>query len=116
MKFLTALAALTLAAAPAAHAQWGGGTAQTAASAYCGARAAGQSQQQASKAAHAVMAGGMGGRFTSNVATIFTSGKAMKHAINYQIQQMCPEYFGSTSASTISADEAAATALSWGEF
>ena len=97
MKLLTALAALTLIAAPAAQADWGGGTAQTAASAYCGARAAGQSQSQASKAAHAVMAGGMRGSFTSNIATIITSGKSMKHAVNFQIQQMCPEYFGGSS-------------------
>ena len=111
MKLFTALAALTLIAAPAAQADWGGGTAQTAASAYCGARAAGQSQRQASKAAHAVMAGGMSGGFTSNIATIITSGKSMKHAINFQIQQMCPEYSDSSSSSARSFNAEAASQL-----
>ncbi len=116
MKILTALAALTLITAPAAHAQWGGGAPQSAAAAYCASRAAGNSHNKADKDARWMLSGGMQGGFASNMATVLTSGRQMMQTTGYMAKQMCPEHFGSTSASTISVDEAAATALSWGEF
>ena len=83
---------------PPAQAQWGGGTASTAASAYCGARAAGLSQEEASRRASQVVTGSMSGSFESNLATILTSRQGMKDAINFQIEQQCPEYSGSSSS------------------
>ena len=40
----------------------------------------------------------MSGSFESNLATILTSRQGMKDAINFQIEQQCPEYRGSTSS------------------
>ena len=82
---------------PSAQAEWGGGTASTAASAYCGARAAGLSQEEASRRASQVVTGSMSGSFESNLVTILTSRQGMKDAINFQIEQQCPQYSGSSS-------------------
>ena len=94
MKLFTALAALTLITAPAAHAQWGGGAPQSAAAAYCASRAAGNSHNKAGKDARWMLSGGMQGNFSSNMATVFTSGRQMMQTTGYMAKQMCPEYFG----------------------
>ena len=86
---------------PSAQAEWGGGTASTAASAYCGARAAGLSQREASRRASQVATGSMTGSFESNIATILTSKQGMRDAINFQIEQQCPEYSGGSSGGDV---------------
>ena len=80
--------------APAAQAEWGGGSASTAASAYCGARAAGLSQEEASRRARSVVTRSMSGSFESNLVTMLTSSQGMVDAVNFQISQQCPEYSG----------------------
>ena len=128
MKLFTALAALSIIAAPAANA-WGNGP-QAAAAAYCGARSQGASQAKAEKAAKHVLVAGTSGRFGRGMAQIAMHGKSMMQATGYMAKQMCPEYFGSTSTSTVyqgvpgrvsdkslyDYTEAAATSAAWGQF
>ena len=49
------------------------------------------------------MSGSMRGSFTSNVATIITSHKGMKSAVEFQINQMCPEYGNQSSVRRLEA-------------
>ena len=42
----------------------------------------------------------MTGSFTSNVATIIGGAKDMTTAVDYQISQMCPEFYGSGKCAT----------------
>ena len=86
-----------------AQANWGGGSSTTAAAAYCGARAQGKSQKQASDQAMSVLVRSMNGNFTSNVATIIGGAKDMTTAVDYQISQMCPEFYGSGNAQRLDA-------------
>ena len=99
MKRFLSIAALALVTAAPAHANWGGGSATTAAAAYCGARAQGESQKKASDRAHSVLALSMQGGFNSNVSAIVLGMKDMKAAVNFQIRQMCPEYYGASNGS-----------------
>ena len=118
MKLFTALAtasiALTGIVAPAANA-WGNGP-ESAAAAYCGARAQGASQAQAERTARGVLVAGR----NVGIAQVVMHGKGMMQATGYLVKSMCPEYApggSQTNASNaVSIDEAAATALSWGEF
>ena len=93
MKFITALAALTLVAAPTPALAWGNGP-QAAAAAYCGARASGQSQKQAEQAVRSVLVAGTSPRFSTGMAQVLMHGKAMWQSAGYMARQMCPEYFG----------------------
>ena len=90
-----------------AKADWGGGSSTTAAAAYCGARAQGESQKKASDRAASVLSRSMQGGFASNIATIIGGAKDMKAAINFQISQMCPQYYGANNGSklTVTTDE-----------
>ena len=123
MKLFTALATasivLTGVIAPAANA-WGNGP-QAAAAAYCGARSQGASQAKAERTARGVLVAGR----NVGVAQVLMHGKGMMQATGYLVRSMCPEYAPGSSRgslptnspkSTISIDEAAATALSWGQF
>ena len=112
MKLFTALAALSIIAAPAANA-WGNGP-QAAAAAYCGARSQGASQAKAERTARGVLVAGR----NVGVAQVLMHGKGMMQATGYLIKSMCPEYYpGSSSTHTNSINaEAAATAASWGQF
>ena len=82
---------------PSAQAEWEGGTASTAASAYCNARAAGLSQKEASRRALQIATGSMTGSFESDTATILTRIQEMREATIFQIEQQCPEYSGGSS-------------------
>jgi len=113
MKLITALAALTLIAAPAANA-WGNGP-QAAAAAYCGARSQGASQAEAERTARGVLVAGR----NVGIAQVLMHGKGMMQATGYLIKSMCPEYVPSQSAApttNVSAEDAAAIAESWGKF
>jgi hypothetical protein len=98
-KALLSVAASALALAPgAALAQWSGGAPQTAASTYCASRQAGNSHEKADRDARWMLANSLGGSFTSDMATILTSGRQMMQAAGYVARQMCPEYFSSYAA------------------
>ena len=95
LKLLTATAAAVLLGGPA-MAQWGGGDgSQAGATAWCAARAAGKSPDQASWAASNALVNSMGGGFASNIATIITGGRTMRDSLEYLIRKQCPEYLGS---------------------
>lgn len=93
MRRALVITASVLAFALPVSAQWGGGAAQAGANAYCGARAAGKSHKQASRAATNALVNGMGGNFSSNIATIVTGGGAMRDSMAYLIQQQCPDLY-----------------------
>ena len=92
MKLFTALAALSLVAAPVPALAWGNGP-QAAAAAYCGARSQGQSHQQGVKAATHVLVAGTSGNFGRGMAQIAMHGKSMMQASGYIASQMCPDYY-----------------------
>jgi hypothetical protein len=92
---LTATAAAAALLAGPAMAQWGGGDgSQAGATAWCAARAAGKSPDQASWAASNALVNSMGGGFASNIATIITGGRTMRDSLEYLIRKQCPEYIG----------------------
>ena len=100
LKLLTATAAAVLLGGPA-MAQWGGGDgSQAGATAWCAARAAGKSPDQASWAASNALVNSMGGGFASNIATIITGGRTMRDSLEYLIRKQCPEYLHGTESTS----------------
>ena len=79
-----------------AHAQWGGGSAESAAIAYCAARESGKSHEQAERSAVSMLATSMQGSFGTQLATVFSGGRQMGETVSYLIRRQCPQYFGMT--------------------
>jgi len=99
---IAATAAAAILAGPA-MAQWGGGDgAQAGATAWCAARAAGKSPDQASWAASNTLVNSMGGGFASNIATIITGGRTIRDSLEYLIRKQCPEYLYSVQSTNSS--------------
>jgi hypothetical protein len=95
--FITATLATIAIAAPA-QAQWQGGAAQQAAATYCASRAAGNTQAKAERDARWMLTNSLGGGFSTQMATVFTSGRQMMQTAGFIARQMCPQYFGTTYA------------------
>ena len=89
MRYLL-LAALLAAPAPAL-AQWRYDPIQSMAVAYCAARSAGQSEQQAINAANGANARAMGGSFMYQLGGILTQGREQWQQARFLIGQMCPD-------------------------
>jgi hypothetical protein len=103
-RLLTATAAVVALLGGPAMAQWGGGDgSQAGATAWCAARAAGKSPDQASWAASNALVNSMGGGFASNIATIITGGRTMRDSLEYLIKKQCPEYLYSVQSTNPSA-------------
>lgn len=83
--------AIALAATPAS-AQWNYDPAQSMATAYCAARAAGESREAANRAANSAAVSAVGGSFISALGTILSSGRQVNQRAAYLINQMCPEH------------------------
>ena len=96
LKLLTATAAAAALLGGPAMAQFGGGDgAQVGANAYCGARAAGRSHEQAQSSASWAMSINMqGGSLSSDIASLIMGGRSQIESMNYLIGKQCSEYLG----------------------
>ena len=84
---------LLLAPLPAV-AQWSYDPAQSAATAYCAAKASGQSHRQAENAARYAVVNATSGGFSNQLgAVLFGGSQAMQNA-GYLAQRMCPDLYG----------------------
>ena len=99
-RLLTATAAAAVLLGGPAMGQMGGGDgAQVGANAYCGARAAGRSHEQAQSSASWAMSANMqGGSLSSGIASIIVGGRSQIESMNYLITKQCPELLSSVRA------------------
>lgn len=85
------IVAAAITAQPAV-AQWNYDPAQSMATAYCAARAAGESRESANRAANNAAVQAVGGSFISALGTILSSTRQVNQRAAYIINQMCPEH------------------------
>lgn len=86
------LAALLITAPAPAVAQWRYDPTQSMAVAYCAAREAGQSEQQAMNAASGASVRAMGGGFMYQLGGILTQGREMWQQARFLVAQLCPQH------------------------
>lgn len=91
---------LLLAPLPAV-AQWSYDPAQSAATAYCAARASGQSHSQAEAASRNALVNATSGGFANEMATILSGGLQAMRSASYLAQKMCPDLYGDTSVNQV---------------
>jgi hypothetical protein len=78
-----------------ALAQWNYDPAQSAATAYCAARASGKSHAQAEKASNRTIASALSsGSLGSQLGTVLGGASQVIQSSNYLIQKMCPGLYG----------------------
>jgi len=94
---------LLLAPLPAV-AQWSYDPAQSAATAYCAARASGQSHEQAENAARNAVVNATSGGFTNQLGAVLFGGRQAMQNADYLAQRMCPELYGDSVALPATAD------------
>lgn len=87
--FLAAVLVIT-AAMPAA-AQWRYDPAQSMATAYCAAKAAGKTEQQANDAASSASIRSMGGSFMTQLFGVITQTRQINEQARFLVSQMCPD-------------------------
>lgn len=75
-------------------AQWGYDPAQSAATAYCAARAAGKSHKQAENAARNAVVNATSGSFSDQLGAVLFGGRQAMQNAGYLAQRMCPELYG----------------------
>lgn len=76
-----------------AAAQWSYDPAQSAATAYCSARASGQSHSQAENAARDAVINATSGNFATSIGAVLFGGRQAMQNASYLAQRMCPEFF-----------------------